>query len=114
MHGILYEDNFVNFLIVTVILGGAAAWMTGRACALTWRPYATLLLYLVILAAAVRFIHFAPLEGTLLSVHYYLVDFAVVLIIGFLGYRHTRMKQMTSRYAWLFKQAGPLAWKNNE
>jgi len=47
-------------------------------------------------------------------VHYYLVDFAVVLIIGFLGYRHTRMKQMTSRYAWLFKQAGPLAWKNNE
>ncbi len=114
MLGILYEDNFVNFLIVTVILGGAAAWMTGRACALTWRPYTVLIVYLVILAAAVRFIHFAPLEGTLLSAHYYLVDLVVVLIIGFLGYRHTRMLQMTSRYAWLFKPAGPLAWKNND
>ena len=37
----------------TLLLGGWAAWMTGRATAITWRPYGMLIPYLLILAAAV-------------------------------------------------------------
>ena len=112
MAGLIYEDSLFNFLLITVVMGGAAAWMTGRACALTWRPYSVLITYLVILAAAVRYIHFAPFGGTLLSLHYYAIDFLWVLIVGLLGYRYMRVKQMTTRYGWLFAAAGPFSWKS--
>jgi hypothetical protein len=43
MQGILYEEVSIwQFLFVTCLLGGWAAWMTGKACASTWRPYLTL------------------------------------------------------------------------
>ena len=60
MHGILYEEaNVWEFLFVTCLLGGGAAWMTGRACAQTWRPYSRLVLFLLGLGVGVRFIHHA-------------------------------------------------------
>ena len=46
--------------------------------------------YMLILALAVRFLHFALFEGTLLSPHYYAVDFVFCLLFGFLGFRVTR------------------------
>ena len=84
------SDNAGAFLLVTVALGGGAAWQAGRAVAQTWRPWWQALLYMFILGAAVRFIHFALFEGTLLSPQYYAVDTVVCLIFGFLGYRATR------------------------
>lgn len=85
--------------------------MTGRACASTWRTYPQLLIYLIPLGAAVRFIHFALFEGTLLSFHYYLVDTIVLMIIGTVGFRYTRTKQMVRQYGWLYEKASPLSWK---
>ena len=112
MQGILYEEASAwLFILVTVVMGGWAAWMTGRAIALTWRPFWTLLLYLFILGAAVRFIHFALFQGTLLSLHYYLVDAVVILAIGSLGYRYVRARQMTTQYHWLYERTGPLTWR---
>ena len=47
----------------------------------TGRPRPTLTpAELMLLAAAVRFLHFALFEGSLLSLHYYLVDAAVCLM----------------------------------
>jgi hypothetical protein len=115
MQGILYEEPSAwLFLLVTVVLGGGAAWMTGRACAQTWRPALVLALYLVVLAAAVRFIHMALFQGTLLSLHYYIVDLVVIQIIGALGYRYTRARQMATKYGWLFEPSGPMNWKRRE
>lgn len=112
MQGILYEEpSFWLFALVTVILGGWAAWMTGRACALTWRPTWRTILFLLLLTAAVRFIHYALFEGTLLSVRYYLVDAVVVVGIGLLGFRYTRARQMTTQYRWLYERTGPLTWR---
>ena len=112
MQGILYEESSIwLFLLVTVTMGGWAAWMTGRAMAVTWQPYGVLVAYLLILAAAVRFIHFALFEGTLLSLHYYVVDAIVVLLIGSLGYRYTRARQMTTQYRWLYERTGPFSWR---
>jgi hypothetical protein len=112
MQGILYEEPSVwLFGLVTVLLGGWAAWMTGRAMAVTWRPYWQCFLYLLLLAGAVRFIHFALFGGTLRSLHYYTVDALVLLIIGSIGFRYTRVRQMTTQYRWLYERAGPLSWR---
>ena len=68
---------------------------------------------MLILGLAVRFIHFALFEGTLLSPQYYAVDTAVCLIFGFLGYRATRTGQMTTQYSWINTRAGFLRWKRS-
>lgn len=107
---LLYESSFGVFLLVTVVLGGGGAYMSGRAIAGTWRPWWHVALYMVLLAATVRFMHFALFEGTLLSPHYYAVDFASCLLFGYLGYRFTRAAQMSTQYRWLYRRAGPLKW----
>ena len=109
---LLYEQSIWLFVTVTCIMGGWGAWMTGRAMASTWQRYPVLVAYLAILALAVRYIHFALFQGTLLSLHYYLVDLAVVQIIGAVGYRMTRVAQMTAKYRWLYVPNGPFFWKD--
>ena len=89
------------FLLVTVILGGLAAFATGRALAQTWRPVWMLPLAMVLLACAVRFIHYAVFSETLLSARNFVVDFIVVTAIAFAGYRFTRARQMAQQYGWL-------------
>jgi len=113
MHGILYEESNVwQFFFVSLLLGGAAAWMTGRACAMTWRSQASLYAYLLLLGVAVRFIHHALFEGTMFSLQFYLVDLVILLVIGTLGYRYTRANQMVSQYHWLYERTSPLGWKS--
>ena len=112
LQGILYEEPSVwLFLLVTCIMGGWAAWMAGKACASTWRPAYVLAGYLTILTLAVRFIHFALFRGTLLSLHFFLVDLVVIQAIGAVGYRFTRAAQMASRYRWLYTADGSFGWK---
>ena len=112
MQGVLYEEpSFWLFVLVTVLMGGWAAWMTGRAMAGTWQPYLLCVAYLLLLAGAVRFIHYALFGGTLRSLHYYVVDAAVILAIGSVGFRHSRAGQMARQYPWLFERLGPLAWR---
>jgi hypothetical protein len=112
MQGFLHEeDSFGVFVLVTIILGGGAAALAGRAIALTWRPWWQIVAYMLILGAAVRFIHYALFDGTLLSFHYYLVDSAVCMAFGFIGFRAARAKQMVSQYRWINEPNGPLRWR---
>jgi len=108
----LYEENSVGvFILVTLILGGGAATLAGRAIATTWRPWWQVTGYMLILGAAVRFIHFSLFGGTLLSLHYYLVDSAFCTAFGFLGFRTARVAQMLGQYRWLTEPDGPLRWR---
>jgi hypothetical protein len=112
MSGILYEEHSIwLFLLVTIVLGGGAAWLAGRAIAATWRPWWHLAGYMLILGAAVRFIHFALFEGTLLSPRFYLVDTLFCLVFGLLGFRTTRVAQMTTQYGWINERAGLFRWR---
>jgi len=108
----LYEERSLGvFLLVTIILGGGAALLAGRAIATTWRPQWQVVAYGLILGGAVRFIHFSLFAGTLLSPHYYLVDSAFCIAFGFLGFRTARRSQMVSQYRWLNEAAGPMRWR---
>ena len=112
MSGILYEEQSIwQFFFITFLLGGWAAWMTGRACAQTWRPLGALIVYLLLLGVAVRFIHHALFEGTMFSAQLYIVDTVVLLIFGLFGYRYTRARQMVTQYNWLYERSSLLGWR---
>ncbi len=107
---LIWEVSFGTFLFVTVILAGGAAYLTGRAGAREWQANSTLVIYMVLLAAATRFIHFALYGGTLISPYYYVVDLIVLLALAFLGKRITRAKQMARQYSFLYERRGLLSW----
>jgi len=110
--GLLYEEDSLGvFLLVTVVLGGGAAALAGRAVALTWRPWWQVLVYMLMLGAAVRFIHFALFNGTLLSIHYYAVDTLVCMAFGFAGFQAARARRMVAQYPWINEPDGPLRWR---
>lgn len=112
MQGILYEEHSAwLFILVTVVMGGAAAWQMGRAIAQTWRPFAVLPIYVALLNFAVRFIHFALFGGTLASLHFYAVDFVVLFAFATLGWRMRRAQQMRTQYSFAFEGSGPLGWR---
>ena len=112
--GILWENSFMTFLFVTVIIGGGAGYLAGRSLASNWRPISHLVFFMLLLAFAVRFFHFALFEGTLLSLHYYVVDALVLIGISLLGYRLTRVRQMVTQYRWLYERAGPFFWREKK
>jgi hypothetical protein len=111
MADFFYEEDWLGiFLLVTVVLGGGAAVLAGRAVAMTWRPWWQVVVYMLMLGAAVRFIHFALFGGTLLSLHYYTVDAAICMAFGFLGFQAARAARMVAQYPWINEARGPLRW----
>lgn len=108
---LLWEVTFWEFMLVTVVLAGGAAYMTGRAAARSWLAPWQLVVYILLLAAATRFIHFALFRGTLVSPYYYCVDLVVLMAIAFLGMRITRSRQMGTQYGFAFERTGWLGWR---
>ena len=68
------ENGLWTFLLVTILMGGLAAYASGKAIAQTWRPFWHVPLYMLALAAVVRFCHFALFEEPLLSLRSYAVE----------------------------------------
>ena len=111
---VFWPDGFMTFFFLTLVLGGWAAYMSGRAVANTWRPVAQLIFYCLLLSLVVRFLHFALFEAELFAFLPWVADLAVMLAAGFLGYRLTRVSQMVTQYRWIYRRAGPFAWRERE
>ena len=117
----LWEVSFAEFIFVTVILGGGAAFMTGRAVARGWQSWIRLGVYVLLLAFALRFIHyglfdgtfFLPLRGFFTALHYYVVDGVVLGLAAALGRQLTRAVQMTTQYHFLYRRSGLFGWRNH-
>lgn len=102
MHGILYEEaSLGTFLFVTVVLGCAAGWLSGRAIAITWRPRWFLVPSALAVGAGIRFIHFALFDATFVSLQYFAVDTTFIFAAAFAGYRVARSRQMARQYGFL-------------
>ena len=110
----LSDDGLRVFVVLTVILGGGAAFFAGRGLARTWRPYWRVRLYMALLAAAVRFFHYALFDAALWSPYYYLLTYVVLLAAGSLGYRVMRTTQMVTQYRWLYQRTSPLTWRERD
>jgi hypothetical protein len=111
---LIWEVSFAYFLLVTVVLFGGAAYLTGRAVARQWQSNITLLIYIVLLACGARFIHYALYRGTLITPYYYIVDLVVLLALAFLGMRVTRAAQMARQYGFAYRRSGLLGWQRTE
>jgi hypothetical protein len=115
----IWEVSAVDFFLVTVFLGGGAAWLTGRATALTWTPWWVLVVYVVLLTVATRFIHFSLFHGSFYlppatfgaALHHSLIDFVILMAAATLGRRITRAGQMSQQYHFLYDRAGPIGWR---
>src|SRR6476469_8489765 len=111
MESIYESETPIQVIFVTVLIGGGAAWLMGRAIAQTWRPVWHLLIYTALLGCAVRFVHFALFEATLIAPASYAADTIWLLILAALAWRMTRASQMATQYYWLFERTGPFTWK---
>jgi hypothetical protein len=111
MFDLYADESWFTVLFVTGVLGGGAAWLAGRAIARTWRPLWHAVLYMLLLGAFVRFIHFALFEATLLSAVSYAADTAFLIAVACLAWQRTRASQMVRQYDWLYERDGVLSWR---
>jgi branched-chain amino acid transport system ATP-binding protein len=99
------------FLIMTVVLFGAAAWSMGRAIAQTWRPAWQVVPYAVLLAAADRFLAYALADAQLLAPLPFVIAALLLAAIALLAWRVAHVATMLQQYPWLYERAGPLAYR---
>ena len=66
--------------------------------------------YMIFLAAAVRFLHYALYGEPLLSVSLFISALIWMVIVGALGYRAMRANQMATQYSWAYDSSG-LNWR---
>jgi hypothetical protein len=114
MEGVLWADapyGLFTFVLITLFLGGAGAWAAGRALAQTWRPMPMLLIYMLLLTAGVRFLHYALYGEPLLAPQLFVVAYLWTLVVGAFGYRGKRTAQMATQYSWLYDRVGALNWR---
>jgi hypothetical protein len=106
------EGNPWIFVLLTVVLGGGAAFMAGRSLAKGWQSIWLLVIYMVLFTAGIRFLHYALFQYTLTSLHYFISDGIILIAAALLGYRLTRVSQMVRQYPWLYERSGPFAWRS--
>ncbi|MFN3891803.1 MAG: DUF6867 family protein [Beijerinckiaceae bacterium] len=139
MSGLLWIDSPYapwSFLLVTVVLGGAAAFTAGRALAQTWRPLWQAFAYAAALAAAAGFLHFvlfgeptipgariaalvgalpvepgAAIAGLAAALRHYAVICVTLCGFAAFGYRLTRARAMQRQYGFEVAPSGPLSWR---
>jgi hypothetical protein len=111
MNSLYTGESLAHVVLVTLILGGGAAWLSGRAIAGAWRPPWQVAVAALLIGLAARFIHFALFEGVLLSAPSFVCDTLIFLVVGLLAWRATRVAQMVRQYPWLYARAGPLGWR---
>lgn len=113
MVGWLYDDvpyGLLHFIGLIVLLGGAGAIASGRSIAGSWKSFAIVPFYMLLMAAALRFLNYALFGGDLLSVSGFIVAFVILLVASAYGYRARRAHQMATQYSWLYGRAGPVGW----
>ncbi len=111
MDALYPSESALQIVLVTGLIGGGAAFLAGRAIAMTWRPFWHLIFYMLLLGAAVRFVHFALFEGMLLSPATYVSDTLYLFIVASFAWRMTRAGQMSTQYYWLYRRTGLLTWR---
>ena len=111
MDSLYAGESIAHIILVTGILGGGAACLSGRAMAGDWRPQWQVAIAAVLIGAAARFISFALFEGELLAAPSFCSDTLIFFIVGLIGWRATRAAQMVRQYPWLYARAGPLGWR---
>ncbi|MEN9895139.1 MAG: hypothetical protein RIR97_991 [Pseudomonadota bacterium] len=114
MQGLFFEtDSGVKTIIrvMVMLIGFWTAWRAGRSAAEGWKNEGSVVIYTLMLAVAIRFIHHALFDGPMLSLQFYLIDSVVLMVFSLAGYRFTRANQMANNYYWLYEKTSVFSWK---
>jgi|SRR6266700_286364 hypothetical protein len=114
MQGLFFEqDTGVRYFIrlLVVLIGFWTAWRAGKAAADGWSDYSRVIVYTLLLALVMRFLHHALFDGPMLSAFYYVIDVVLLLIVATAGYRYRRTSQMVNNYYWLYDRTSAFSWK---
>jgi len=111
MTGYLLGEDPLVFIVLTGCFGGGAAWLSGRAVAETWRPAWMAAISGAGLALATRFLTYGLFEGELLSILGYVRDATLLAGLALLAWRMRKAAKMVAQYPWLYRSAGPFAWR---
>lgn len=104
----------IGTIVLTGVIAGWGAWMTGRAVALSWQGPGRVVLYAGLLALADRFLHFALFARPLLDAGGFAGHLCYLLAVALLGWRMTRARRMVEQYPWLYRRHTPLSWRTIE
>jgi hypothetical protein len=105
------NESLIQVALITLVLGGGCAILTGRAIALTWRSIWTAVIAMVPMGLAVRFFHFALVDETLLAPRTLAIEVVILMVMACLSFQRTRALQMVRQYYWLYEPHGPLGWR---
>lgn len=89
------------FLGVTLVLGGLAAFASGRSVARGWRPLGLLALYAAPLAFAMRFLHWSLFGEPIFAALPALIAYVYALAIESVSWRLTHHALVRRQYPWL-------------
>lgn len=106
------QVTWLTFALITVLLGGGAAWMTGRAVAQSWQPMWLALAYCVPLALAVRFFHYALAHEELISPLDLGIEFVVLALVAATSHQVATTSLKVRQYPWLYRRTSPLTTAN--
>ena len=107
----LVGSSLPVFIGITVVLFGGAAWMAGRALALSWQSRGLIVPYSLLLGVGARFITFALFEGRLLSLSGYVISTLVVGLVMLVSHRVYQVRQMVRQYPWMVESRWWFSWR---
>ena len=99
-------SDLFAFIALTLMLGGGAAFLAGRALAKTWRVPPSVVLAALPLASAVRFLH-ATLADEPTDASKALLTLGLMIAFCWLGFKLRRRTQMARQYPWLAEKSAP-------
>jgi hypothetical protein len=111
MSALYTNETWFQAAFITLVLGGGCAWLAGSAIASTWRGLWVAVIAAIPMAMAVRFVHFALFNETLLSLKPWAAETLILLAVMSLAFQRTRARQMVRQYYWLYEPKGYLGWR---
>lgn len=103
--------NPVPLVLLTIIVFGGAALMTGQALASGWQPLWKCIPYGILLALGDRFLNYGLYQGPLLSVPGFLLSAVILVALCIIGHAIVRANKMTTQYPWLYQRKGLFGWR---
>ncbi len=109
-------NTLVDYLFV-VAPAAIVAFLTGQALANGWSPLWKVAPYALILAFANRFLDWALFNGEAETLAGYFADWRIageivlLFVLAAAAFQMTKSYKMVTQYPWLYRRAGPFAWR---
>jgi Domain of unknown function (DUF6867) len=107
----LLGSSLQVFIGLTLVLFGLAAWMTGWAVGMNWKPRWHIWPYGLLLGAADRFLSYALFGAPLLAPVGFVIASLILIGIAAFAWRLAHVSKMVQQYPWIYERSGVLSYR---